>query len=88
MPKDSLTQKLKAFVTATQTPTDEDEETTSGLVFTRKRKVIVALIEHSHSNGRAPSHHVAPLEGQALPRDMTRRRSGELQREKHMGPEP
>jgi len=38
MPKDSLTHKKKAPVTITQAPTEQDEETSSGLVLKRKWK--------------------------------------------------
>jgi len=48
--------KLKAPVTVIRAPSKDDEETTSGLVFKRKRKTIVAPTEHSHSDGRAPSN--------------------------------
>jgi len=48
--------KLKAPTTVVPASTKDDEETNSGLVFKRKRKAIVAHLEHSHSNGRAPSH--------------------------------
>jgi len=37
-PKESLMQKGKAPTLITQAPTDHDEETTSGLIFKRKRK--------------------------------------------------
>jgi len=63
MPKDSLAQKQKAPATTTQASTKQDEDTTSGLVFQKKRKAIVAPIEHSHSDGRAPPQHVAHSEG-------------------------
>jgi len=69
VPKDSLTQKLKIVATITKAPTD-DEETTSGLVSTRKRKEIASPTEHSHSDGRAPSHHATSSEGHTLSRDM------------------
>ena len=51
MPKDSLTQKQKASATTTQAPIEQDEETTSGLVFKRKRKATTAPTEYSHSDG-------------------------------------
>jgi len=75
------TQKLKLVTTTTQAPTD-DEETTSRLVFTRKRKAIAAPTKHSHSNGRAPSHHVTPSEGQNPPRDMMVVREGKAKSSK------
>jgi len=68
MPKDSLAEKQKAPATTTHAPIDED--TTLGLVFKRKTKVIVAPTEHSHSDGRAPPQNVVPSEGQTLPRDV------------------
>jgi len=46
MSKDSLTQKKKASVTITQAPTEREEETTSGLVFKRKRKATAPPTEH------------------------------------------
>jgi len=52
------------------------------LVFTRKRKATAAPTEHSHTDGRAPSHHAAPLEGQAPPRDMTVIQEGEAKSSK------
>ena len=67
MPKDFLAQKQKVPATTTQAPTEQDKETTSGLLFKRKKKAIVAPTEHSHSDGRAPYQHVAPSEGQASP---------------------
>jgi len=79
MPKDSLAQKQKAPTTTTQAPTEQDEETTSGLVFKRKSKATVAPTEHSHSNGQAPSHHVAPSEGQAPPLDVIVIQEGEAE---------
>jgi len=66
VPKDSLNQKLKAPATTTSTPTN-DEETFSGPVFTRKWKALASCNKHSHSDGRAPSHHAAPSEDQSLP---------------------
>jgi len=75
VPKDSL--RLEALI-PTQVPTD-DEETTLGLVFTRKRKAVAAPTEHSHSDGRAPSHHDAPSEGQTPLRDMVVIQEGEAE---------
>ena len=60
MPKDSLAQKQKASATTTQAPIEQDKETTMGLVFKRKRKETTAPTEHSHSDERALSQHVAP----------------------------
>ena len=48
-PKDP---KMKALLTA-QASTDK-EETTSGLVFTRKRKILATTTDYSFSVGRAP----------------------------------
>jgi len=56
--KESLTQKRKAPTLITQTLTVQDEETTFGLIFKRKRKVTTPPTEHSHSNGRAPHQDV------------------------------
>jgi len=51
LPKESLKQKRKAPTLTTQTPTEQDEETTSGLVFKRKRKTATPPTKHSHSDG-------------------------------------
>jgi len=53
MPKESLKKKRKAPTLITQTPTGKDEETTFGLVFKRKRKKTIPLIEHSRSRHRS-----------------------------------
>ena len=58
-PKES---KMKALLIA-PAPSDE-EETVSGLVFTRKRKILATPTEHSCSVGQVPSYHVAPSGGQ------------------------
>jgi len=49
--------KLKAPTTIVQTPTEDDEETNSEMIFKRKRKTTTAPIEHSHSDRHAPSYH-------------------------------
>jgi len=64
-PKDP---KMKALLTA-QASTNK-EETTSGLVFTRKRKILATTTEHSFSVGRAPFYHVVPSRGQTTPLNM------------------
>ena len=69
VPKDSINQKLNAPATTTSTPTG-DEETLSGSIFTRKRKVLVSPTENSHSDGRVPSHHAASFEDQSLSQEM------------------
>jgi len=70
MPKDSLTQKMKDLITITQAPTEQDEETTSGLVFKRKRKATTPPTKHSPSDGRAPNQDVAHLVDHAPPQDV------------------
>jgi len=60
LPKESLTQEKKALVT--QTPTDSDEQTTSGLVFKRKRPVTTPSTEHSPSDSRAPHQEVITIQ--------------------------
>jgi len=52
-----------------QSPTG-DEETTFGLVFTRKRKASAAFNKRSFSVERAPSPHVVSIEGHPPPQDM------------------
>jgi len=47
-----------------------DEETTSGMVFTMKRKVPAAFNECSFSAECAPSTHVVSIEGHPPPQDM------------------
>jgi len=76
VPKESL--KLKA---PAQSPFD-DKETTSGMVFTRKRKTLAAPTEHSYSIGRAPSIHVVPFGGQIPPRDTMVIQEGEAESSK------
>jgi len=44
MPKESLKQKRKAPVIITQAPTEQDEETTSRLVFKEKGKLLLPLL--------------------------------------------
>jgi len=61
--------KLKAPTTVVPASTEDDEETNYGLVFKSKRKDIAAPIEHSHSNGWAPSYR-APSASPTLPCDM------------------
>jgi len=70
MPNDSLTQKKKAPVTITQASTEQDEKTTSGLAFKRKRKATAPSTEHSHSDNRAPHQDVAHSVGHALHQDV------------------
>jgi len=70
MPKDSLTRKKKAPVTITQASTEQDEKTTSWLVFKRKRKAIAPPTEHSHSDGRVPYQDVAHSTDHALPQNV------------------
>ena len=70
VPKDSLTQKKEASVTITQAPTEQDKETTSTLIFKRKRKASTPSTEHSHSDGRALHPNVVPSDGQAPPKDI------------------
>jgi len=52
--------KLKAPVITVSTLTENDKETTSGLVFKRRRKTILAPTKHSQSDGRAPFNHASP----------------------------
>jgi len=56
--KESLTQKRKAPAMITNPPIDLDKETTSGLIFKKKRKTTIPPTEHSHSDGRAPHQEV------------------------------
>jgi len=58
MPKESLKKKRKALVTITQAPTEQDEETTSGLVFKRKRKTAFSLLSTLTQMGHAPPQDV------------------------------
>jgi len=58
LPKESLTQKRKALVVITHNLIDSDEQTTSRLVFKRKRKVTTPPTENSHSGDRAPHQEV------------------------------
>ncbi|KAK7364686.1 hypothetical protein VNO80_13427 [Phaseolus coccineus] len=70
MPKDSLTKKRKAPVTITQTPTEQDKEATSGLVFKRRRRAATPPVEHSYSDGRFLGQVVVHSEGHALNHDV------------------
>ena len=98
-PKDFL--RLKDPATS-QVPTD-DEETTSGPIFTRKRKALTApTTEHSHSDGcassqhvapshhAAPSHHIVPSKGQNPARVWwsSKRARWRAEEDKLMGPKP
>jgi len=56
--KESLTQKRKAPAMITHTLTDQNEETTFGLFFKRKRTTTTPPIEHTHTDGRAPHQEV------------------------------
>ncbi|ESW04857.1 hypothetical protein PHAVU_011G131100 [Phaseolus vulgaris] len=82
MSKDSLTQKKKASVTITQAPTEREEETTSGLVFKRKRKATAPPTEHSHLDGRAPHQDIVLSEGHAPHRDVIVIQEGEAKSSK------
>ena len=62
LPKESLAQKRKALAVITQTPTDSDEHTTSGLVFKRKRLATTPSTKHSHSDDRAPHQEVITIQ--------------------------
>ena len=62
-PKESL--KLKALA---QSPSD-DEETTSRMVFTRKRKTLSTPTKCSCLVGWTPPHHLVPFGGQTPPQD-------------------
>jgi len=62
LPNEPLTRKRKAPTLITQTPTDQDEETTSGLVFKRKRKRPTPHTEHYHSDGRAPHQDIIVIQ--------------------------
>ena len=79
MPKDSLAQKQKAPVTTIQALTEQDQETTSRLVFKIKRKATATLTEHSHLDGRAPSQHAALSEGRAPTLDVVVIQEGEAE---------
>jgi len=70
MLKKSLKQKRKSPVTITQAPTEQDEKTTFGFVFQRKRKTASPPTKHSHSDGRAPQQDVAHSDGHAPPQDV------------------
>ena len=59
--------KLKAPTTVVPTFTEDDEETNFGLVFKRKRKVIVVPTEHSNSDRRAPSNSDGPAPSNCAP---------------------
>jgi len=61
--------KLKTPITVVQASIEDEEETSFGMVFKRKRKATTVPTEHSHSDGHAPSHY-APLASPTLPRDM------------------
>ena len=58
LPEESLTQKRKSPAMIIYTPTDQDEETTSEIVFKRKRATTTPHTEHSHSDGQAPHQEV------------------------------
>jgi len=58
LPKESLAQKRKAPTVITQTPTDPDKQTTSGLVFKRKRPATIPPT----SDGRAPHQEVITIQ--------------------------
>jgi len=60
--KDSLLQKRKTSAGVAQIQSDQDEHTTSGLVFERKRPETTSPIEHSHSDGRAPHQEVITIQ--------------------------
>jgi len=62
LPKESLAQKRKASAVITQTPTNPDEQTTSGFVFKRKRSATTPPTEHSYSDGRAPHQEVVIIQ--------------------------
>ena len=62
MPDESL-KKKKALKIVAQTSTEQDKETTSGLVFKRKIKVTTPPAEHSHSDGRTPYPGIVHCEG-------------------------
>jgi len=79
MPTDSLTQKKKASVTITQALTEQEEDTTSGLDFKRKRKATAPPTEHSHLDGRGPHQDVVSSEGQAPHRDVIVIQEGEAE---------
>jgi len=60
--KDSFPQKRKASTSVAQIQSDQDEHTTSDLVFKRKIPKKAFLTEHSHSNGRAPHQKVITIQ--------------------------
>jgi len=62
MNKDSLLQKRKASVGAARVQSDQDKQTTSGLVFKRKRLEVASRTDHLHSDGRAPNHEVITIQ--------------------------
>jgi len=59
--KDFLPQNRKALAGVAQVQSDQDEQTTSNLVFKRKR-LETPPIEHTHLDGRAPNQEVITIQ--------------------------
>jgi len=62
MNKDFLLQKRKNSIDVAQVQSDQDEHTTSGLVFKRKGLNAASPIKHSHSDSRAPNREVITIQ--------------------------
>jgi len=62
MNKDFLFQKRKASTGVAHVQSNQDEQTTSSLVFKRKRLETAPPTEHSHSDGRAPNQEIITIQ--------------------------
>jgi len=61
---------------------EQEEDTTSGLAFKRKRKATAPPTEHSHLDGQTLDQDIVPLEGQASHRDVIVIQEGEAESSK------